>query len=368
MASIDKRPNGRYRARWREFPGGPQKTRHFDRKRDAERFLVDVEHRQLSGTYVGPEASRVTLGEYLDTFLTRQPWRRSTTVLVTNALAHVRPKLGGHPIGSIRKGDVQALVTRLAAGDGDKGALKPGTVTTSLRWLRAALESAVDDGLIVRNPAAGVRPPGRDAGEIVPPTVKDVAAVYEACADWLRPAVMLGAGLGLRQGEATGLTVDRVDWLGRSVRIDRQWLSRHGLAEFGPPKTAASVRTVPASDVVIAELSAHVGQRHEGFVLLRNDRPVNYNDFGYHWRRAVAAAGVAPLRFHDLRHAYASMLISAGCSVKAVSKALGHASAAMTLNLYSHLWPGDEDRIRQAVDLALAHRAEDSVRTGEGTS
>jgi len=57
------------------------------------------------------------------------------------------------------------------------------------------------------------------------------------------------------------------------------------------------------------------------------------------------------------------MLISAGCSVKAVSSALGHANAATTLNLYSHLWPGDEDRIRDAVDLALAPRAEDSLRT-----
>ena len=62
-------------------------------------------------------------------------------------------------------------------------------------------------------------------------------------------------------------------------------------------------------------------------------------------------------------HAFASMLISAGCSVKAVSRALGHSSAATTLNLYSHLWPGDEDRIRDAVDLALGPRAEDRLRT-----
>jgi integrase len=78
--------------------------------------------------------------------------------------------------------------------------------------------------------------------------------------------------------------------------------------------------------------------------------------FGDHWRRTRERAGV-DVRFHDLRHAFASMLISAGCSVKAVSAALGHSSAATTLNLYSHLWPGDEDRIRDAVDLALAHPA-----------
>lgn len=80
-------------------------------------------------------------------------------------------------------------------------------------------------------------------------------------------------------------------------------------------------------------------------------------------RQARKRAGLGTVRFHDLRHAFASMLIPAECSVKAVSRALGHSSAATTLNLYSHLWPGDEDRIRDAVDLALGPRAEDRLRT-----
>jgi integrase len=148
------------------------------------------------------------------------------------------------------------------------------------------------------------------------------------------------------------------------VRIDRQWLSRHGVSEFGPPKSAASNRTIPASDFVLDELGAYVGRRHEGFLLHRDGEPVNYNDLGYWWRKAAKAAGVPTLRYHDLRHAFASMLISAGCSVKAVRHALGHASAATTLNIYSHLWPGDDDVIRHAVDRALAQPAEDSLRTG----
>jgi site-specific recombinase XerD len=89
------------------------------------------------------------------------------------------------------------------------------------------------------------------------------------------------------------------------------------------------------------------------------------NDFGYWWRKAAKAAGVPAMRYHDLRHAFASMLISAGCSVKAVQHALGHASAATTLNIYSHMWPGDDEVIRQAVDRALTQPAEDSLRTEE---
>jgi integrase len=74
------------------------------------------------------------------------------------------------------------------------------------------------------------------------------------------------------------------------------------------------------------------------------------------------------VRFHDLRHGYASMLIAGGCSVKAVQKALGHASSATTLNLYVHLWPGDEDRIRHAVDQAVALASEDRLRTDEAAT
>lgn len=354
MASIDKRPNGRWRARWREYPGGPQRSRHFVRKVDAERFLVDIQHQLLTGSYVDPGASRITFNAYADEYLARQPWRRSTAVLATNALAHARAKLGDRPLGAIRKSDVQALVAGLD--------LAPATVATVHAQLTKLLESAVGDGLIARNPAKGVRLPARGTGEVVPPTIEQVEALYDAAVPWLRPAVVLGAGLGLRQGEATGLTVDRIDWLGRTVRIDRQWLSRHGLAEFGPPKSEASNRTIPAAAFVLDELARHVGRRHDGFVLHRDGQPVNYNDFGYWWRKATQAAGVA-VRFHDLRHAFASLLISSGCSVKAVQHALGHASAATTLNLYSHLWPGDDDRIRRAVDSALSRPAEDSLRT-----
>ncbi|HLM63876.1 MAG TPA: site-specific integrase [Acidimicrobiales bacterium] len=355
MASIDRRPNGKWRARWREYPGGPQKAKHFARKVDAERFLVDVQHRLFAGTYVALEESRVTLDAFAEVYLARQPWRPSTAVLAANALAHARRVLGARPLGSIRKGDVQAFVTGLD--------LAPATVATAFQQLNTLMAAAVEDGLLARNPARGVKLPAGRSGEIVPPSREQVAAIYEAAAPWFRPAVILGAGLGLRQGEASGLSVDRIDWLGRTVRVDRQWMSRHGRSEFGPPKSTASSRTIPASGFVLDELAAHVGRRQHGFVLHRDGAPVNYNDACYWWRKATKAAGVKGLRFHDLRHAYASALVSAGCSVKAVQHALGHASAATTLNLYSHMWSGDDDRIRQAVDGAFLRSTEDSLRT-----
>lgn len=239
------------------------------------------------------------------------------------------------------------------------------TVGVAFQHVNAVFEAAVQDRLIAFNPAKGVKLPQREGGEIVPPTLEQVAAIYDAAVAWFRPAVVLGAALGLRQAEVTGLTGDRIDWLGRAVRVDRQWVTRMRPSHFGPPKTKSSIRTIPASDYVLSVLSSHVGRRHEGFVIHHNAEPLTSNLFGYQWRRATRLAGVNGVRFHDLRHSYASMLIAAGCSVKAVQKALGHASSATTLNLYVHLWPGDEDRIRQAVDQAVALAAEDRLRTDE---
>lgn len=258
MASIDKRPNGKYRARWREYPGGPQRTKSFARKLDAERHLIDVQHRLLSGTYVAPEHARMTLRAYVAEHLARQPWRAATADVGSRALAHAVRVLGDRPIGSIRKSDVQAFVSGLG--------LSPATVATTFQHLRALLEAAIDDGLIARNPARGVKLPARGEGEDVPPTDEQVEQLLRNAPAWFRPAVVLGAGLGLRQAETSGLTADRVLWLERAVRVDRQWLSHRGLAEFGPPKSASSSRTIPASAWVLDELAAHVGRRHEGFV------------------------------------------------------------------------------------------------------
>lgn len=356
MASIDKRPNGTYRARYREYPGGPQRTRSFARKIDATRWLTEVQHKLMAGTYVTPEVGRTTLRQWTETFLGRQPWRANTLATATASLEHALAVLGDRPLSSIRRGDVQDMLGGLD--------LAPGTVRLVRQHLGAVMAAAVVDELIPRNPVAGAKVAGGAVGEVVPPTVEVVRALHEAAPEWFRPAIALGAGLGLRQAEASGLTVDRIDWLrDRSVRVDRQWSTKRRPYHFAPPKTEASIRTIPAAPVVLAELGRHLGPGASGFVLHAEGEPIDHNRFGYAWRQTVKAAGVEPLRFHALRHHFASALIASGCSVKAVQKALGHSSATTTLDTYGHLWPGDEDRIRQAIEVAFS-TAEDSLRTG----
>jgi integrase len=180
--------------------------------------------------------------------------------------------------------------------------------------------------------------------------------------------VILSAGSGMRQGECFGLTVDRIDFLRRTVLVDRQLVTISGRAPFlAPPKTAASVRSIPLPTVVVDALAAHLAEfppLEDGFVFVTDaGRPIRRTAFGDVWRAAVKAAG-APYGtgFHELRHYYASLLIRHGESVKVVQARLGHASASETLDTYSHLWPDSDDRTRTAVDSVLSA---DSVRTRE---
>ena len=177
--------------------------------------------------------------------------------------------------------------------------------------------------------------------------------------------VLVTAGLGLGQVEACGLTRDRVDFLRRRVTIDRQLVSPNlGAPRLGPPRTAASARTVPLPDVmgeVIAEQIAALSVQPAGFLFTMPDgRPIRRSAWGHIFRVATNDVGISATS-HDLRHHAASLLISKGCSVKAVQSFLGHATAAETLDTYGHLWPDDDDKIRATIDGAY-RRAEAWLR------
>ena len=154
VASIDRRPNGKWRARYRLHPGGPQRARHFDRKVDAERFLVGVQGQLLDGSYLDPAAGRVTFGEYASSWQAAQVHRPTTVAQVDAHLRnHALPIFGDRTIGSIRPSEVQAWVK------GCSGVLAPATVEVVFRIFSAILADAVADRLVARNPAKGVRLP-----------------------------------------------------------------------------------------------------------------------------------------------------------------------------------------------------------------
>lgn len=165
----------------------------------------------------------------------------------------------------------------------------------------------------------------------------------------------------MRISEVFGLTKDRVDWLRRTVTVNRQLSDIDGdRPVFGPVKDRRNrPRTIPLPQIVLDELSAHLakfGEGPDGLIFTGpHGRPLRRSTFSQSWAPAAAALGIpAGDGFHLLRHFYASVLIRAGESVKVVQERLGHTKAQMTLDTYSHLWPEDEESTRAAVTAALS--------------
>jgi integrase len=355
VASIDRRADGRYRARWREYPGAPQKTRHFDRKGDADRFLDGIRGDLAHGLYVDPAGGRILFRDYAEQWRTGQIHRTSTAAQAETYLRlHAYPRLGNRPLGAIRRSEIQAWVKDRS------GELAPGSVEVVYRWVSTIFKAAVGDRLIASSPCIRIALPRRADTEVVPLSVSEVESLAAAVPERYRALIVFASGMGLRQGECFGLTVDRVDFLRRHVRVDRQLISaRAGVPEFGPPKSKAGFRTVPMPEVVGSALAAHLARHGHGPTGLvftnTHGKPLRRNTAGDMWHRAAGQVGLPKwATFHDLRHFYASLLIARGCSVKAVQKRLGHQSAMETLDTYGHLWPDSDDETRDAVDKVLA--------------
>lgn len=214
MASIDKRPGGKWRARWREYPTGPQKTKHFARKVDAERFLVDVQHRLLSGTYTPPSAGQVTVSAYADDWLGRRTWAPATHDRIERELRrYILPAFGPRPLASLRRAHIEEWAVNLP--------LAPSSARMIYETLASMLAGAVDDERIARNPAKGARLAKVEPTRFVPLTADEVRAIAHGAAEHVRAAIVLAAGTGLRQGELFGLSADRVDFMRRELRVDR---------------------------------------------------------------------------------------------------------------------------------------------------
>lgn len=363
--SVTKRPNGRWRARWREHDG-TQRARHFATRREAEDFLATVRTDQLRGTYIDPtEGRRTTFGEFAERWRLAQPHRPSTAESTESRLnVHVLPTWKDRPLAGIRPSEVQAWIT----GVGQR--LAPTTTEGVLRLFATIMRAAVADGLVAKSPVVGVKLPRQERRLVVPLDPAMVLQLAGAIRPELGPAVMASAAGGLRISEVAGLTVDRVDFFRGTITVDRQmtWPAGKGW-QFGPPKTPASRREVPVPGSLVHTLSAHLAEHpagEHGLIFARlNGEPWRRRMMAESFTAAVKKAGAPEgTTWHDLRHFYASALIAAGTNVKAVQRRLGHATAAETLDTYSHLFPDEDDRTRATIEASL-WPSEDRLRTNE---
>lgn len=308
----------------------------------------------VRGDFVSPSNGKTLVREHAAEWERVQigdAWRRN----VDNALRlHVLPVLGPLPIGRVQRSHILGLVKALE----EKG-LAASAIGNHYQVIRSMFDAAVEDRVIPTTPCRKVKLPNAD-DEAVIPTVEGVEMVRAALDErWQAVATVL-VGSGVRIGELLGLKVTDVNFLKRTVRVERQ---RTQANKITPTKGKRS-RTVPVGQIMLDALAAHLNEYPAGSASLFVDElgePLTYRRWKTLLGNATKMAGV-DLTSHSFRHFAASALISHGASVKAVQESLGHADATTTLRVYAHLFPGDEERTRTALDAALANLA-DSTRT-----
>jgi integrase len=353
---VRKLRSGRYSASY----VGPSGARHFapDTFRtmaDANRWLALVEADLSRGTWVDDRAALVTFGSYARAVLRDSPkigirWRETCE---RNLRLHLAPLLDV-PLRALTPTRVREWYAAALRGPGGRT-----SIAQSYRFMRMVMNTAVREGLMVRNPCmvpgAGVV----RASERPVASPAEVVALVEAITPRYRTAVLIAAWCGLRRGEIAGLLVDDVDLAARTITVRRnrvEPLSLPAGASDRDPKTQAGRRTVAVPPHLIPVLRLHLEQYAgpERLFISRDGSPLRGNTLYQAFVRARGKVGLDELTIHDLRHTGATLAAQAGASLADLMKRLGHSSMAAARR-YMHAVDGRDQEIAKALSRLAEH-------------
>ncbi len=341
----------RYEATYRD-PRGRERSKRFRTKREAERFLARQSTDMQRGEYIDPQLGRVMFERWAEEWIattvhlkpkTREGYRSILEV-------HVLPAFGGARVSAIEQVDIRRFIAELAAS----GAAA-GTVRNVYRVVAQVLATAASSGAIKANPAMGIRLPRSPHAEMLFLSAEEVLLLADAIGGRYGTLVTFAAYTGLRAGEIGALRCGRLDLVGGSVDVVESLSEVRGRLVFGPTKTYAR-RTVRLPRFLVDELTVYLGetaQHVDAFVFTAPaGGPLRHNLFYQRtFRPAVASAGLpARLRFHDLRHTCAALLIAQGAHPKVMQERLGHSSVTVTLDRYGHLFPSLDEALTAGLD------------------
>ncbi|WP_062520031.1 tyrosine-type recombinase/integrase [Demequina silvatica] len=317
----------------------------------------------------------MTLAAYLERWLERAiaagDIRPTTARSYRGHIDHtIVPTIGAVRLRDLRKVHVNQMLHAATTKTDPKGKRRaPATVRRIHATLRAALSDAVGEELIATNPAAGagLALPKATRPDLAPWEPAEVATFLDSVAEHrLGPLFEVAAFTGLRRGEVCGLAWEDVDLEAGVITVRRQLVAISWDVEERAPKTSKGVRRVDLADRAVDALKAQQVQQAEdakawgtawhktGRVFTREDgTDLHPERVSKTFESLTKRAELRVIRFHDLRHTAASLLIAAGTPIAVVSKMLGHSSIAVTVDVYGHLLEG--------VGTAAANKAADLV-------
>ena len=355
----------RWRARYVD-DSGRERSKQFARKIDAQRWLDnDVTAKLATGTYIDPDAGRVTVAAVYESWSKAQGHIKDRTVAMRHGawVNRVSPVFGDVPVVDVKSSAIRGWVAKMVSDD-----LGVATIENAFGVLRQVMGAALEDSRIARNPCDGVKLPKRghaDRGYLSHAQVAALAAAVE----YLPEVVRFLAYTGLRWGELAALRVQDFDMLRRRVNVSRSVTEYNGLV-WSTPKTHER-RSVPFPAALADELAAlMVGKGRDDLVFTSRRGEVLRVSNYRRWVFAPAVTkcqksddGFPTITPHDLRHSAASLAVSAGANVKAIQRMLGHAKASMTLDVYADLFDDDLDDVADSLDAAIKSAAAVPLRS-----
>ena len=363
---ITKRADGRFMGRAVvETPTGTKRKTVYGKTYEDVRKKLNKLRADADGGLVF-DPGTLTLGEYLERWLSdsvRDTVRARTYERYEQLVrVHITPAIGRVKLKALTPGHVRGLYReKLEAG------LAPRTVQYLHRTLSKALKEATDDAMIPRNAAASVKPPQARKEEIQPLSRDEVRSFLDTVAgDRLEALYVVAISAGLRQGELLGLRWEDLDLDAGVLQVRRTLSETRDGRVFEPPKSGKG-RSVRLTRRAVTALRSHRKQQLEERVNLgpawaenglvfasEAGTPIGGRNLIRHFKIRLQRAGLPDIRFHDLRHTCATLLLRQGVHAKFVQELLGHGDVALTLNVYSHVLPDMGDAAAGAMDDALS--------------
>jgi integrase len=364
--SITRRKNGGWMAQFTVYTASGRKRKTLYGKTRAEvaaMLAKALSDRENGLTF---DAGKMTVGEYLERWLTdsvRGTVRLSTFERHEQIVrVHLKPALGRVGLKNLTTAHVRGLITgKLEA------ALAPATVRKIHSTLHKALSQAVSDGLVPRN-AADVKAPRPVPKEMRPLSEAEARMLLEAArGDRFEALYVLAITTGLRRGELLGLRWDDVDLERGMLRVGRALVREGGRHAVGETKTRRARRQVNLTPRAVNALKVHrkrqleekmrlAGLYEVRSLIFTTQRGTSVNPerlVKRSFKPLLKRAGLQEIRFHDLRHTCATLLLGRGVHPKLVQELLGHATIAMTLDTYSHYLPSMGNQAAGAMGDAL---------------
>lgn len=321
----------------------------FTSEKEAEKKLPEVLQQLNTNSFV--DTNNITLRDYLQLWLkdyAKHNVAPTTYDKYSYASNKISEILGNMKLQQIKPLHIQQFVNKLNNSD-----LSSSTVLSYFRVLNAAINQAVKWQLLLYNPCEAITPPRNKQSKMMILDQEEIQILLNESKDHIiYPVIVLALLCGLRRGEILGLQWENIDFYSGTIHLENNLVRANNKVILKETKTATGRRAVDISTNVVDVLKKIKKQKmhykqlygssyHDNnFVCTWEDgRPFRPDYIPKAFAKILANADLPKIRFHDLRHTHASILLKSGVHPKVVQERLGHSSISITLDTYSHLVP-----------------------------